>query len=147
MKVILLKDVRGLGMRHEIKQVADGYATNFLFPRKLAEAAAEEKIEQLEAQRKAQEELVHQAEEALDKKVQALKGKQISITARATEKGGLFKVIAARDIAKAVMAGHTVEIPEDSISFPEPVKTVGEHKILLSSKNLKTEVTLVVLAA
>ncbi len=147
MKVILLKDVRGLGMHHEIKNVADGYATNFLFPHKLAEPAAEEKIAQLEAQRQKQEEMVRQEEQRLDDKVQALKGKQVSITARASEKGGLFKAIAAKDITKAVMAQHEVEIPEDIISFPEPVKTVGEHKVILSSKNVKAEIGMLVLAA
>ncbi|MDZ4225909.1 MAG: 50S ribosomal protein L9, partial [Patescibacteria group bacterium] len=55
MKIILLKDVRGIGAHHEVKSVADGYARNFLFPQKLAEPATEEKVKQLETQRQAHE--------------------------------------------------------------------------------------------
>ena len=85
MKVILLKDVRGVGQHGEIKVVADGYAVNALFPRKLAEPATEEKVAQYEA-KKAQLESYRQKEEGqLDNKVSALRGKTVTLSMRATD--------------------------------------------------------------
>jgi large subunit ribosomal protein L9 len=147
MKIILLKDVRGVGMRGDIKTVADGYAINKLFPSKLAEPATEEKMKQVEAQKQARLEAVKKEEEQLDNKILQLRGKKIVLQSRATEKGGLFKTIAAKDIAKAILAEHSLEIPEDSIHFIEPIKTVGDHRLMLSSKNQKVELLVTIVAA
>ena len=75
MKVILLKNVRGLGQLHEIKNVSDGYAVNFLFPQKAAEPATEAKIQQFEATRLAHEAEVKKAEEQLGNMLHSLRGK------------------------------------------------------------------------
>jgi len=147
MKVILLKDVRGVGMHGEIKNVADGYAINGLFPKKLAEAATAEKIADVEAKRVAHEAEMQKEAEQLDNKVAALRGKTITISSRATEKGGLFKAVHEKDVAKAILGEHALAIPEDAITFPEPVKTVGEHVVLLKSKNQKAEFGVVVVPA
>jgi large subunit ribosomal protein L9 len=130
MKVILLKDVRGVGQHGEVKEVADGYAFNFLFRQKLAEPATEEKIKQLAARRAEHEAELHKEEENLSKKILSLRGKKIVIADRATEKGGLFKAITAHDIARAVRAEYSLEIPEAAIHLPEHMKTIGEHTIL-----------------
>ena len=144
MKVILLKNVRGVGLHGEVKNVADGYAINGLFPKKLAEAATSEKIADVEAKRVAHEAEMQKEAEQLDNKVAALRGKTITISSRATEKGGLFKAVHEKDVAKAILGEHALAIPEDAISFPEPVKTVGEHVVLLKSKNQKAEFGVVV---
>jgi large subunit ribosomal protein L9 len=147
MKVILLKDIRGVGQHHEIKTVADGYAVNFLFPQKLAEPATEEKMKQLEGQKAAHEAELKKEEEVLDNKVLQLRGKRVVLSSRATEKGGLFKTIAAKDVARSILAEHSLEIPEEAISFPEAIKTVGEHVALLSSKSQKAELQVTIVAA
>ncbi len=144
MKVILLKDVRGVGMHGEIKTVADGYAINGLFPKKLAEAATAEKIAEVEAKRATHEAEMQKEAEQLDNKVAALRGKSVTISARATEKGGLFKAVHEKDIAKAILGEHALAIPEDAITFPEAIKTVGEHVVTLKSKNQKAEFGVVV---
>ncbi len=146
MKVILLKDVRGLGMHGEIKNVADGYAANALFPKKLAEPATEEKIQQIEAKKAEAQAQVAKEAEQLDNKVKMLRGKKVSLQSRATEKGGLFKAIHEKDIAKAILAEHSLAIPEDCITFPQPIKTVGDHVVLVSSKSTKVELGVVVVA-
>ncbi|MCX6820226.1 MAG: 50S ribosomal protein L9 [Candidatus Adlerbacteria bacterium] len=146
MKVLFLKDVRGVGRAMEIKNVADGYAVNFLFPQKFAEPATEETVKRVESQKKAAEDAIKKEEDILDKKVLSLKGKKITITAKATEKGGLFKSIVTKDVAKAILGEHALQIPESSITLT-PTKTVGEHKIVLASKNQKVDMTLVVVAA
>lgn len=146
MKVILLKDVRGVGQHMEVKDVSDGYATNFLLRNKLAEPATEEKVKQLEARRAAAEEAVKKEAEVLDKKVLSLKGKGISLSLKASEKGGLFKTVTAKDIAKAILAEHALEIPEQSVVVATPIKTVGEHMVMLESKNQKIELKVVISA-
>ena len=147
MKVIFLKDVRGVGRAHEVKNVADGYAINFLFKQKLAEPATEEKVKALEAKAQAHEAEVEKQEEELTKKVLSLRGKKIVLRARATEKGGLFKAIAAKDIMKAIKDEHEVELSEDVFTFPEHIKTVGEHMVLAQSKTQKAEIIVAIVAA
>ena len=58
---------------------------------------------------------------------------------RATEKGGLFKSITPKDVAKAILAEHSIEIPEAVIHVPEHIKTTGEHPVILQSKSQKVE--------
>ena len=144
MKIILLKDIRGVGLHGEVKNVADGYAINGLFPKKLAEAATPEKIAEVEAKKAAHEAEAAREAEQLDNKIAALRGKKVTISGRATEKGGLFKAVHERDVAGAILAEHALAIPEESISFPEPIKTVGEHVIMLKSKSNKAEFGVVV---
>ena len=146
MKVILLKDVRRVGQNGEIKNVADGYATNFLFPNKLAEPATEEKIKQVEAGKAAREAEVNKEREQLDNKIAQLRGKKVVLQARATEKGGLFKAIGPKEIAKAILAEHSLEIPEDQI-VTESIKTVGEHVVQLVGPTQKAELGVTIVAA
>jgi large subunit ribosomal protein L9 len=147
MQVILLKDVRGVGHINEIKNVADGYAVNFLFKNKLAEAATQEKIASIAAKQKAHEAELEKIEQELTQKVASLRGKKITISARATEKGGLFKQITPKDIAHQVVVEHKVALPETAVSLPEHLKTVGEHTVTLHSKTIKAELTLEIKAA
>ena len=144
MKVILLKDVRGVGQHGEVKNVADGYATNALFPKKLAEPATEARIKELEFAAVARATERAREDEQLDAKVASLRGARVAVAARATEKGGLFKSITPADIAKAIRAGHSLELPQESIHLPEHIKTTGEHPVLLQSKNQKAELIVAV---
>ena len=146
MKVILLKDVRGLGMHGAIKEVADGYARNYLFVHKLAEPATEERVAQLAAEAAAREAEVKKEAEQLDAKVASLRGKTVHVSARATEKGGLFKSITPKDIAKAILGEHALEIPEASILLADPIKTTGEHIVSLQSGAHKAEMGVIVAA-
>jgi large subunit ribosomal protein L9 len=146
MKVILLKDVRGVGHHGEVKNVADGYAINKLLPQKLAEPATEEKIKEVEAQSAQREAQRQKEDEQMDAKVASLRGKRVALAARATEKGGLFKSITPADLVKAIRAEHSLEMPEDSIHLSDPIKTVGEHTALVRGKNQKAELAVTVTA-
>ena len=145
MKVILLKDVRGCGQANTVVDVAQGYATNFLLPHKYAIAATEDKLKEFEAKKAQFDAAKAKEEEQLSNKVKSLEGKSVTITARATEKGGLFKTLGIADIAKAIRAEHSLEMPESSIEC-DPIKTTGEHKARLRSKNSKSELTVVIAA-
>jgi large subunit ribosomal protein L9 len=143
MKVILLKDVRGVGHHGEIKEVKEGYARNFLIPNKVAEVATEEKMKLFEAQAAARAEQTKKEEEQLMRKVDSLRGKEVKLSARATEKGGLFKSISSLDVAKAIREQHSLEIPESSVEVPV-IKTLGEHDATLSCKDTTAPLKVVV---
>ncbi len=146
MRVILLKDVRGIGHKHEIKNVADGYARNFLFPHKYAEAATEEKAAELESQKQALLAQRQKEEEQLDTKIASLHGKEITLTVRATPQGGLFKAIGALDILKAIREAHSLEIPESVVHLSAPKKTTGALIAVLQGKKHKADVTVTIVA-
>jgi large subunit ribosomal protein L9 len=141
MKVILLKDVRGVGAHGEVKNVADGYAINKLFPQRLAEAATDEKIKKFESMRVEHEAALAKEEEQTNNKIKSLNNKKVTITAKSTEKGGLFKGIIEKDIAKVILAQHSLEIPVDLITIDEHIKTVGEHTVKIESKSAKAVLT------
>lgn len=145
MKVILMRDVRGCGLANTVVEVADGYAANFLLPHKYAVAATPEKLKEFEAKKAQLEAAKAKEEEQLSNKVKSLEGKKVTIVARATEKGGLFKSLTAPDIAKAIRTEHSLEMPESSIDT-DPIKTTGEHPIKLHSKHSKAQMTVVITA-
>ncbi len=134
-------------MHGDVKNVADGYARNFLFPQKLAEPATEDKVRELESKKKEHEAALEKEEAELTDKIMKLRGKKVVLSARATEKGGLFKAIAAKDVARAIKAEHDTDIPEEMLEIAEPIKTIGEHTALLKSKTQKVELTVAVVAA
>ncbi len=145
--MIFLKDVRGVGQHGDIKNVADGYAGNFLFPQGLAEPATAEKVARLEQDKKSREAALRKEEEEIENKIKGLSNKTISLSVRATEKGGLFKSITAKDIARAIKEQHETEIPESAVHIAEPIKTTGEHIIALRTKDHKIDFGVVVGAA
>jgi large subunit ribosomal protein L9 len=145
-KVILLRDVRGCGQANTTVDVSDGYASNFLLPHKYAVIATEDKLKEFEAKKAQAEAAKAKEEQELHTKIKSLEAKSVTIVARATEKGGLFKALGVVDIAKAIRAQHSLEIPEACIEVAGPIKTTGEHKTKLVSKTAKAEFMVVVAA-
>lgn len=140
MKILLIKDVAKVGQHGTIKDVADGYALNFLIARGLAVQATPEKIAAHEAAQKREGEAQAKANAVLISAVQSLEGARVETKVRATEKGGLFKSITAADIARLL----NVNIPENAIQLEKPIKEVGEHTIKVTALGGKATVTLVV---
>jgi large subunit ribosomal protein L9 len=144
MKVILLKDVKNLGKKGESKEVAGGFARNFLFPQKMAELATNAAVQksQLEMSREAQAQ-----EEAL-KKIQelaeSLAGSEIVIQAKA-KKGKLFGAVNKKKILKELEKRGAV-VEEKALVFNEAIKEIGDYEIkielghgLEATFNLKIE--------
>ena len=129
MKVILLKDVAKVGLKSEIKEVANGYAQNFLIQRGLAEAATTKKIalaQKHAALRSAQQEAdVSTLEAGLAK----LKGEGLVIRATANEKEHLFEAVSAEVIAAHLKDVIGVAVETAQIIIAEPIKELGEHTI------------------
>lgn len=148
MKVILLQDVGGVGQRGDVKEVADGYAVNYLIPRALARQATDENIKEHISRQK--EELEEREKEKLKlaEKIKLLDGARIEIEVRTTSKGGLFKSIDEREISEKIRLQQGVDIPAESIILEgAPIKTIGEHPCVLRSGGATGRALIVIRAA
>jgi large subunit ribosomal protein L9 len=135
MRVIFLKDVPRVGKRHEVKEVNDGYAINFLFPRKLAEAATSTNVANLERRKKEVEITREIQDELLDKNLEEIKNKTITIKGKSNDKGSLFSAIKQKDLVDELKKEHRIEIKEEFILLDKPIKEVGEYEIKIKIKN------------
>ena len=128
MKVILCEDVPKIGVAGEVKTVSDGYARNFLMPRKLALIATAGNIRKWESEKKVREIRLSQDLEAAKKSVAQLEQISLDITAKAGREGHLFGSITNAMIADALLAkGFPVD--KKNIVLDMHIKTLGEHKI------------------
>jgi len=130
MKVILLQDVEKLGDRFEIKEVADGFARNFLFPKNLAEPATESAIKQLETKKEAAAKEAEEDLSATEALVASLDGQEIEMTAKIDENGKLFGSITTVKIAK-VLKDKGFQVQKKQIKLDEPIKEIGDYDIIL----------------
>ncbi len=125
MKVILLKDVKGLGKKGDVVNAKDGYARNFLFPKSLAKEATIGNVKILEEQKTAKkmkkEEELQQAK-ALAEKISKL---TVDIESTAGENGKLFGSITTKDIAQALQKQHKVKIDKRKIELDNNIKDLG----------------------
>ena len=144
MKVIFLKDVPRVGKRHDIKDVNDGYAMNFLLPNKLAVMATPKAIAELELRKK--EILVEREvqEDLLMKNLEELKDKVITIKGKTNDIGHLFSAIHARDIVSAMKEQNHADINEAFIMLEKPIKETGEFEIPVKVNNKKSSFKLIV---
>ena len=144
MKVIFLSDVPRVGRKHEVKEVPGGYAANFLFPRKLAEAATPKTLAMLEI-RKSEIEIVKKVQgELLNKNLEEIKGKTIYIKAKADEKGHLFSGIHSDEIVSAMKKLHRIDITPEFIVLEKPLKQLGEFEVPIAIANKKSSFKLVI---
>jgi large subunit ribosomal protein L9 len=129
MKVILLSDVKALGKRGEVANVADGYANNFLLPRKLATAATAGAIKQLEQQTNAKKR--RQAEEVANAQDVATQLEELTleIAAKAGGNGRLFGTVTNANVADAIEAALSVAIDRHKIEMKDGIKALGTYPI------------------
>jgi large subunit ribosomal protein L9 len=147
MRVVFLDDVEGVARAGEIKNVADGYARNYLLPRRLAAAASSSTVQQAEARARA----IAKEQEKLDEAAQAAVAKlakgSIVLKARAGEQGKLFGSVTASDIAVAMSKKAKTEIEHRQVQLESPIKEVGTYEIGVSlTRNVKAQVTVEVQA-
>ncbi len=129
MKVILLDDVKKVGKKGEMVEVSDGYASNFLFKKKLAVAATSGAINDAKL---AKEAAVHKKEMELvsAKQMQEkLKDKQIVLKIKSGEGGRTFGSLAAKDIGQAIEEQLNLDLDRKKIVLKEPIKTLGVHVV------------------
>lgn len=147
MKVILKKDISGLGRKYDIKNVSDGYASNYLIPNKLAEYASPEALKKAEIAKAATEGEMKVQENLMMKQIEALKGVKIVLEKKANEKGHLFEKIHPEEIVAALKEQARVEISKESIKISEPIKEIGEHTLTVEVGKSRGEFTISISAA
>lgn len=129
MKVILQQDVKGQGRKGQLVDVSDGYARNFLLPKKLAVIATAENLntmKQQEKARKAQQAAEKAEAEALSKKLESL---TVKVAAKAGEGGRLFGAVTAKEISECLAQQHGLNIAKTKLVLDEPIKACGGYKI------------------
>ena len=129
MKVILQQDVRGQGKKGQMVEVSEGYARNFLLPRKLAVAATADAINTMNLKEKARkaEEARQKAEaEAIADKLQ---GCQVKLTAKAGNGGRLFGAVTTKEISEGLKAQCGIDIPKQKLVLEEPIKAFGTYQV------------------
>jgi large subunit ribosomal protein L9 len=127
MKVILLADIKGVGKKGEVINASDGYARNFLFPRKLAQEATDANLTVLNNKKEAERKKKTAEIEAAQKQAEELKGKTVRITAKSGENGRLFGAITSKDIADALKAQYKLDIDKKKIVV-ETIKLLGTYE-------------------
>ncbi|HET8797935.1 MAG TPA: 50S ribosomal protein L9 [Thermoanaerobaculia bacterium] len=128
MKVILIEEIRGLGTRGDVVTVKDGYARNYLLPKKLAQEATTGNLKAIEQQRRKWALLAQQERDAAQKSADRVKGVKIQIEKRVGEHGHLFGSVTANEIADA-LAEKGIEVDKRRIELASPIKNIGLHDV------------------
>ena len=128
MKVILQQDVKGQGKKGQLVEVSEGYARNFLLPRKLAIPATTDAINTMNLKEKAR-----RAEEARQKAeaqavAEKLKECQVKLTAKAGNGGRLFGAVTTKEISEGLKAQYDIDIPKQKLVLDDPIKAFGSYQ-------------------
>ena len=126
MKVILLQDIQGTGKKDQILEISDGYARNYLLPRKMAKEATAEAVNALEKSKGADRHREEVRRQEAEVKARELKGKVIQLEVRGGENGKLFGSVTTDQIAAALKEQHGVDIDRRKLELEEPIKTAGQ---------------------
>ena len=129
MKVILLETIKGVGKKDEIINSSDGYARNFLFPKKLAVEANAENMSKLKAKQDSNADKKEQEKKQAEKLAETLKGILLKIAVKSGENGKIFGSITAKEIADQLKQQYKIEVDKKKIDLKEPIKTFGSFQV------------------
>ena len=138
MKVILLQDVKALGKKGEVVNVNDGYARNFILPKKLGVEANGKSLNDLKLQKNNEAKVAHEHLDAAKKLAEELKAGKVVLTMKVGEGGRTFGSVSSKEIAEAVKEQMHLDIDKKKIQLKEQIKTLGTHIV---SVKLHPEVT------
>jgi len=129
MKVILQQDVKGQGKKGQLVDISDGYARNYLLPRKLAVPATAENLNAMKQQEKAK-----RAQEAAERAAaletaEKLKSMMVKVPAKAGSAGRLFGSVTSKEVSEALKAQFGVDIAKAKIVLPDPIKAFGTYQL------------------
>ena len=131
MKVILLCDVKDIGKKDDIVNVSDGYARNFLYPRKWAMEATPQAIAVVERKREAARKLEAERRAAAEKVASKLAGKVVELKAKCGDKGRLYGSITNAEVADALNARYETEIDKRKIDIKSTVRALGDYEMIV----------------
>ena len=127
MKVILLKDVKGTGKKGEVKEVSDGYAKNFLLPKKMAVVADNTNIKELNEKNKSKENKAQKEYEAAVELGKKMEDMAVTIYSKAGDGGRLIGSITSKDIAEQLKKQHSIEVDKRKVMLDEPIRALGSR--------------------
>ena len=146
MRVILLKDVDKIGKKHEIKEVKNGYARNFLIPNGLAKIATKEAMVWLETQKEIEEKKSEKELKEAQEVASTFDGQEIIIPVKIGEEGQLFESITAQKISEKLKE-LGLEVKKNQIELAESIKELGEYPVKIKFEhNLEVEIKVIVVA-
>ena len=125
MKVILLDNIKGVGKKDEIINASDGYARNYLFPKKLAVEANNDNLLKLKAKQNANEFKKSQEKEEAIQLSNKLKEITLKIKVKAGENGKIFGGVTAKEISENLKESYNIEIDKKKINIIDTIKTIG----------------------
>lgn len=138
MQVILLEDVKKLGKKGELVKVNDGYARNFILPKKLGIEATARNLNDLKLQKANDEKMALEQLEKAKELAEQLKELKVTVSVKIGEGGKTFGSVSSKEIAQAVKEQLALELDKKKMQLTEPIKTVGTH---LVSVKLHPQVT------
>ena len=127
MKVILLKDIKGTGKKDQIIEISDGYARNYLLPRKLAREATAEAMNSIATSKSADKHREEVKKAEAEKLAREIKGKVVQLSVRGGENGKIYGSVTNDQIATAIKEQLKVDVDKRKIEVEEPIKNAGQH--------------------
>lgn len=131
MKLILTNDVDPLGKRGDVVDVANGYARNYLLPKKLAIVANDGALEQAESVRTARLEAETKARELAENMAQQLAGSRVVLAAQAGDEGQLYGSITVADVIEGVARFTGISLERGQVEIPKAIKAIGLHEVMV----------------
>lgn len=128
MKVVLLQDIAGTGKKDDIINVSDGYARNYLFPRKLAAEATAQNLNDIKNRERAKEHRIAEEKKAAQELAKKLEGATVKLYAKAGSNGKLFGSVTAKEAAEAISAYTGTPIDKKKVSIQGDIKTFGTYE-------------------
>jgi len=129
MKVILLEDVKKLGKKGDLVDVAEGYGRNYLLPRKLAEEATPGGIKQLKQEKAALKKKKMKEIDMAKELAKEIEKVNVNLKVKSGGQGKLFGSVTSKDIAKALQDQHKIKIDRRKIELIEPIKSLGNYEV------------------
>ncbi|MDE7019019.1 MAG: 50S ribosomal protein L9 [Lachnospiraceae bacterium] len=129
MKVILLEDVKSLGKKGEIVNVSDGYARNFVLPKKLGVEANSKNMNDLKLQKANEEKVAKEQLAAAQELAKVIESKEVIVKMKSGEGGKTFGSISSKEIAAEAKKQCDLELDKKKIQLPEPIKSLGVYEV------------------
>lgn len=129
MKVILIEDVKSLGKKGELVNVNDGYARNFILPKKLGIEATAKNINDLKLQKANEEKVAKEKYEEALRFAEDVKEKAVTVTMRTGEGGRVFGSVSTKEIAAAFKSQLNMDIDKKKLQLAEPIKGLGVYRV------------------
>jgi large subunit ribosomal protein L9 len=144
MRVILIKSVSNLGKVGALVDVKDGYALNYLIPNGLAQDATSKTLAKMKSQQEQETRKQTKVQESNAKVKRVIAGQTVIVLSKANEVGKLFAAIGTQDVCLAIQKKFNLPVEPRFIKIPQPIKTVGQHEVLLKIDNEEVKFWVVV---